>query len=200
MTRAGQGKWRYLFVQQRALEKALKAHVADFASLVEELQATSRRPLKLLPADSQGIEKLAFKTHLPVYSLQAAAGHFGEGQVVELEGWVDAAAMGTLDDKMFVARVAGRSMEPVMFDGEWAVFRANPAGTRQGKIVLAEGPIFDPEFGGSFTVKKYVSEKQLDSDGSWRHIVVKLMSTTLSSSRLSWSNHTEGDDARVCRS
>jgi type III restriction enzyme len=177
MTRAGQGKWRYLFVQQRTFEKALRAGVADFATLVDELQDTARQPLKLLPAGSPGIEKLAFVTHLPVYTLEAAAGHFGEGHAVEPEGWVDAAAMGKLDEQMFVARVTGRSMEPVMFDGEWAIFRANPTGTRQGKIVLAEGPIFDPELGGSFTVKKYVSERQLDPDGSWRHRVVKLLST-----------------------
>ena len=45
-------------------------------------------------------------------------------------------------------RAVGRSMEPMIHDGDFLVFRANPVGTRQGKIVLAQyrGPA-DPETG-----------------------------------------------------
>jgi SOS-response transcriptional repressor LexA len=55
------------------------------------------------------------------------------------------------------------------------VFRAKPAGTRQGKIVLAQyrGPA-DPETGGSFTVKRYSSEKDVDEEGGWRHAKITL--------------------------
>ena len=40
------------------------------------------------------------------------------------------------------------------------VFRAKPAGTRQGRIVLVQyrGEA-DPDTGGSYTVKRYSSEK-----------------------------------------
>lgn len=55
------------------------------------------------------------------------------------------------------------------------VFRAKPAGTRQGKIVLAQyrGPA-DPDTGGAFTVKRYSSEKEADGEGGWRHTSVTL--------------------------
>ena len=61
-------------------------------------------------------------------------------------------------------------MEPRLHDGDYAVFRARPAGSRQGKIVLAQyRGIADPDTGGTYTVKKYSSEKQQTVDGTWRH-------------------------------
>ncbi len=116
------------------------------------------------------VKREAFKTLLPLYSLKAAAGHFGKGEPVEPEAWVEAAGIGALDQQMFVARAAGRSMEPTIHDGDLLVFRANPAGTRQGKIVLAQyRGSADPETGGSFTVKRYSSEKRQAEEGEWRH-------------------------------
>ena len=117
----------------------------------------------------------AFKNLLPLYSLRAAAGYFGTGDAVEPDGWVQADDVGKLDEQMFVARVVGRSMEPRIYDGDYCVFRAKPSGTRQGKIVLAQyrGPA-DPETGGSFTVKRYSSEKVADAEGGWRHTKVTL--------------------------
>jgi SOS-response transcriptional repressor LexA len=66
-------------------------------------------------------------------------------------------------------------MEPDIRDGDYLVFRAKPAGSLQGKIVLAQyrGPA-DPETGGSYTVKRYLSEKERDETGAWRHTKVKL--------------------------
>jgi phage repressor protein C with HTH and peptisase S24 domain len=37
---------------------------------------------------------------------------------------------------MFVARVAGKSMEPMIPDGAWCLFSAPVTGTRQGETVL----------------------------------------------------------------
>ena len=132
-------------------------------------------PVTILPWDDPFGRRGAFKTHLPLYSLRAAAGKFGNGEEVEPEGWVEAPGTGKLDEKMFVARVVGRSMEPKIPDGSLGVFRAAPEGTRQGKIVLAQyrGPA-DPETGGAFTVKVYESEKSYGPDGSWTHEKVTL--------------------------
>jgi hypothetical protein len=53
--------------------------------------------------------------------------------------------------------------------------RAAPAGSRQGKIVLVQHrDVTDPETGGSYTVKRYQSEKQGDGEG-WRHERITLM-------------------------
>ena len=39
---------------------------------------------------------------------------------------------------MFVARIAGRSMEPRIPDGSLCVFRAGVTGSREGRLVLVE--------------------------------------------------------------
>lgn len=111
-----------------------------------------------------------FKSYLPIYSLKAAAGYFGEGEAVEPEGWVEVHGFGSLDERMFVARAVGRSMEPKIYDGDYLVFRANPVGSRVGKIVLVQyHGLEDPETGGAYTVKRYNSEKVPDETGDWRH-------------------------------
>jgi type III restriction enzyme len=165
------GQWRYLFAQQKKLEAALARGVKSLAEFADALVAV--RPdlqLKLVSLEDARVKRDRFKTLLPLYSLKAAAGYFGNGEAVEPEAWVEAKGVGKLDDRMFVCRANGRSMEPSVHDGEYLVFRANPQGTRQGKIVLVQyrGPA-DPDTGGAFTVKRYKSEKTSDSDGSWRH-------------------------------
>jgi SOS-response transcriptional repressor LexA len=128
------------------------------------------RQLQLISLDDARVEKQKFKTLLPLYSLKAAAGYFGEGEAVEPEAWIDASSIGRLDDQMFIARAVGRSMEPRIYDGDYCVFRTKPKGTRQGKIVLVQyrGP-GDPETAGSFTIKRYRSEKTNNQDGDWKH-------------------------------
>ncbi|MGD0948909.1 MAG: S24 family peptidase [Candidatus Binatia bacterium] len=170
MSGTSYGPWRYLFVQQRKFEAALSSHIATFAQLVAALAVGTEPQLRLVPIDDERIKKEKFKTLLPLYSLKAAAGYFGNGEAVEPEAWIQAEGLGRLDDQMFVARAVGRSMEPRIHDGDYCLFRAKPVGTRQGKIVLAEyrGPA-DPDTGGSYTVKRYSSEKIADPDGGWQH-------------------------------
>ena len=109
-----------------------------------------------------------FETYLPVYSLQAAAGYFGEGHDVEVEGWAEVPVdVVRIDDSMFVSQVVGRSMEPLIPDASYCVFRRIRAGSRQGKVVLAQHhSIDDVETGGSYTVKRYESRKE-ESDGEF---------------------------------
>ena len=148
----------------------------SFGELVQALTIGPReRQLRLIPLEDPRISAEAFKSLLPLYSLKAAAGYFGRDEAVEPEGWVEAEGSGRLGSDMFVARVTGRSMEPRIHDGDFCVFRAKPAGSRQGKIVLAQyrGPT-DPETGGAFTVKRYSSEKVTYPDGGWRHTRVAL--------------------------
>ena len=59
--------------------------------------------------------------------------------------------------------------------GTWCLFRANPAGTREGKIVLvSHRDIQDADTGGRYTVKRYHSEKSADDDGQWYHTRIVL--------------------------
>jgi phage repressor protein C with HTH and peptisase S24 domain len=73
---------------------------------------------------------------------------------------------------MFVARIAGRSMEPRIPDGSLCVFRAGVAGSRDGRLVLVE------YLGGGandrHTVKRYRSVKRQNADSTWEHEIIRL--------------------------
>lgn len=173
------GQWRFLFVQQKKLERSLTSGVASLAELAQSfVQAPVEPQLKLLAFDDERAKEDAFKRVLPLYSLKAAAGCFGKGESVEPEGWVEAESIGRLSEQMFVCRAAGRSMEPTIRDGDFLVFRAKPAGSRSGKTVLVQyrGPA-DPDTGGAFTVKRYASVKEAADGDSWRHTRVTLSPT-----------------------
>jgi phage repressor protein C with HTH and peptisase S24 domain len=132
---------------------------------------------------------LEFRTHLPRYSLQAAAGKFLENQEVTKEGWIEAPEDLRLGPDMFVAQIAGRSMEPRIPDGSLCVFQHGVTGSRQGRLVLVEN--LETTGNNRYTVKRYVSEKGKAEEGtkaetdrsenegpqlSWRHKNVRLES------------------------
>lgn len=128
-----------------------------------------------IPNGDPRVKKEAYRTLLPLFSLSAAAGYFGRSEAVEPLGWVEVRGH-RLNRDMFVARATGASMEPLIHDGDYLVFRGNPVGSRQGKIVLAQyrgAP--DPETGGSFTVKKYASVKSASHDSDFAHKKIMLI-------------------------
>lgn len=107
---------------------------------------------------------------LPVYSIKAACGYFGDGEIVEEIGWIRVDGMGKLNRNMFVVQASGSSMEPKIHDGDYCVFRANPAGSRQNKIVLAQHiSEYDADYSGAYTIKQYRSIKGTDEFGVWHH-------------------------------
>lgn len=70
----------------------------------------------------------------------------------------------------FVTRVVGESMNRRIPNGSWCLFKQDPDGGRNGKIVLVQHrDIQDMEMGGQFTVKRYKSEKRYDEAGDWEH-------------------------------
>jgi hypothetical protein len=94
---------------------------------------------------------LPFSTHLPQYSLEAAAGKFGRQMAVEPEGWVEVRTEIPLNGNMFVAHVQGRSMEPLIPDASLCVFQHGVTNPWDGKVQLVEQY---GELGGSrYTVK-----------------------------------------------
>lgn len=115
-----------------------------------------------------------FQTHLPVYTLRAAATRFGEGMQSEQEGWVRVPGHLKLQESMFAARVVGRSMEPLIRDGSLCVFRTGVTGTRQGKRLLIE-QFGETDFAARYTVKRYTSKKRSGSeDEAWEHERIRL--------------------------
>ncbi|HPW17808.1 MAG TPA: DEAD/DEAH box helicase [Candidatus Aminicenantes bacterium] len=114
---------------------------------------------------------------LPLLTLEAAAGAFSEPQEVDPEDWrwIEIETGRRLRKGMFVAKVVGKSMEPLIPDGSYCLFRAPIEGTRQGKVVLAQlRDASDPETGGRYTVKRYQSDKAVSEEGTWRHVKIAL--------------------------
>ena len=120
-----------------------------------------------------------FVTHLPFYGLRAAATKFGDefdpAEVNEPEAWVRAPRGVRLTEGMFVAQVVGRSMEPLIPDGSYCLFRSPVVGSRLGKRLLIEQTA-SADLAGRYTVKRYTSTKIMGGDGedSWRHATIRL--------------------------
>lgn len=132
-----------------------------------------------LPALVDRSRAQPFETHAPVYNLTAAAGAFGPDRAVggahDEIGWAPVPNSVRLTRDHFVARVEGRSMEPVIDDGSWCLFRAERGGSRQGRRVLVwHRGCTDPTLGGEFSVKKYASQKGGTEDGTWHHREIRL--------------------------
>lgn len=151
-------------------------------NLSNALRITDREPV-LVDNFDRALERLyrthvqakvlRFKTHLPRYSLEVAAGPFRENRQIEEEGWIEAPENLTLTEDLFVAEIFGQSMEPVIPDGSLCVFRRGVVGSRQNRLVLVE----DRGSRGNdrYTVKRYKSQKSATEEG-WRHEKIRLES------------------------
>lgn len=160
-----------------ALSRASRMeYILRRSSDLSQVAAAAVSPARKLPLLEyvKDYSRRMFKDLLPVYSLEAACGKFGDGQDVRWEGWVEVKGR-QLDERMFIALAVGNSMEPTIYDGDYCIFRAKPEGTRQGKIVLVQHWGFEySETGGRYTIKRYSSEKVVSPDGSWRHSKITL--------------------------
>ena len=130
---------------------------------------------------------------VPLIDLKFAAGVFsGTQAIAESEtAWVKLPDIFRPQRGLFVAQVIGESMNRRIPNGAWCLFRMNPVGTRQGKVVVAQHrSIHDPDLGGSYTVKVYQSEKQIAVDGEWTHsrITLKPDSTNASYANLEFDS------------
>jgi hypothetical protein len=109
-----------------------------------------------------------FETHLPLYSLRAAAGRLGEEMESVAEDWIPAPAAIRPGPDYFVAHVVGRSMEPLIPDGSLNLFRFHPVGSRQNKILLIQrSGVLDET--ARYTVKRYTSTKIQTGEEQWTH-------------------------------
>lgn len=137
------------------------------------VDAFSRVLDRLYEEHVEKLEVAPFRTHLPLYSLRAAAGSLGEEMESEAEDWVRAPEGMRLAPGLFVAHVVGRSMEPRIPDGSLNLFRLHPVGSRQGKILLIQRfGVLDET--ARYTVKRYTSEKIQTGPEQWGHGNIRL--------------------------
>jgi DUF2075 family protein len=121
---------------------------------------------------------------VPLVDLKFAAGVFGDTQTINESDveWVELPEVFRVQPGLFVAQVIGESMNRRIPNGSWCLFKRNPVGSRQSKVVIAQHrDIHDPETGGAYTVKLYYSEKDVSGE-DWRHARLELrpVSTDLS--------------------
>jgi hypothetical protein len=163
MTRGMKGCYVYF------CDQALAEH---FRELMAEKPAVAQE-IRIEPVVNDDVKYIDY---LPVYSVKAACGYFGEGDEVNELGWIRAEGVGKLNRNMYVVQASGHSMEPRINDGDFCVFRANPAGSRQGKIVLVQHfNHFDPDYSGAYSIKEYSSSKSYDEFGNWKHEKIELI-------------------------
>lgn len=110
-----------------------------------------------------------FVNSVPIYDLKIAAGSFSEEQYPDDFNWVELPDSFRPQKGHFVARVVGESMNKRIPNGSWCLFKENPAGSRNNKVVIVQHrDIQDQDTGLSFTVKVYRSEKVAE-ESEWRH-------------------------------
>ena len=119
---------------------------------------------------------LEYRTHLPLTTLRAAAGHLSGEQAVSGGGddWIEIPPNVRLREGMFVARVTGHSMEPLIPHNSLCVFDGRlVAGSRAHKYLLIQ-KLSNFDNTSQFTVKEYSSLKRAKDDGSWEHETIRL--------------------------
>jgi phage repressor protein C with HTH and peptisase S24 domain len=157
----------------RSLEDSLSNALRVSERQNVAVDAFSRVLDRLYDEHVEKVEVQPFRTHVPLYSLRAAAGGLGEEMESAAEDWVRVPEGIGLGPDLFVAHVVGRSMEPRIPDGSLNLFRFHPAGSRQNKILLIQ------RFGAldetaRYTVKKYTSRKIFTGEDQWRHEQIRL--------------------------
>ncbi|MBV9763381.1 MAG: S24 family peptidase [Acidobacteriaceae bacterium] len=168
-----------------------KARTEGAAALLEHLETIASQSIRISdrePVTVRDFEKklgelyrqhvpsqvLRFRTHLPRYSLAVAAGPFlTNPEDIGAEEWIETPPDLSLDERMFIARIRGRSMEPRIPDGSLCVFRRGVAGSRNGRLVLVRNTELADE--NQYTVKRYRSEKSVTEEG-FLHTRIRLES------------------------
>jgi uncharacterized protein len=194
MTRGQKGCYVYFhdYETRQYFESRLQVTAVTERNLVtpplpEEIERDNVLPFRRLPLS----EVRPFENCVPLYNLKAAAGQFSdEQQGVRLDyenwsenvadvDWVKLPDVFRPDRELFVAQVIGESMNRRIPNGAWCLFKLNPAGSRQGKVVLVQHrELSDTDTGGHYTIKVYESVKKVMADGNWRHVAIILRPDT----------------------
>ncbi|MCG9879786.1 MAG: S24 family peptidase, partial [Bacteroidia bacterium] len=111
---------------------------------------------------------------IPLYNIQIPAGNFSELQLDPELTWIEPPFNVSAKKGYFVCKVVGESMNKIIPNGSYCLFKEDEGGSRNGKIVLVESTsINDSEFGSGYTVKEYHSEKKVSDEG-WQHESITL--------------------------
>ena len=127
-------------------------------------------PFRILPID----EINPYVNCVPLYDIKVAAGDFSELQNNAETEWIELPKSFKYSRDYFVCKITGESMNQIIPNNSWCLFRKDPGGSRDGKIVLVQHTnIQDSDFGSGFTIKMYQSKKEVTED-NWQHTSIIL--------------------------
>src|ERR1035441_5756409 len=106
MAEAGAGHWL------QSLEESASNTLCVGERRAVAVDAFTRVLDRVFSENVAPVPPLPYKTHLPLYSMRAAAGFVGEDMAPAEEDWVRAPEGMRLDRDLIVVHVVGRSMEP----------------------------------------------------------------------------------------
>ena len=117
-------------------------------------------------------ESNRYLIYLPLYSLKAACGRFGEQANVEIEDWVEVLGVKRRNEKLYVVRADGDSMEPLIHNGDYCVFEYRDGACENDDVVLAQySDSVGDDAMGTYVIKKFCGKKKGDE-----YVSVKLVS------------------------
>ena len=118
--------------------------------------------------------KERFVRYLPFYSMESAFDKFIQGLNASEEGWMEVGIGKKLNKSMFVMRIEGQAMEPLISDGHFAVFDSDIKGSLDGAILFVYGKdIYDPSRSGHLTVRRFRSGSADAKTREYREVVLE---------------------------
>lgn len=84
------------------------------------------------------------------------------------------------EEGMFLARVSGNAMAPVISGGSYCLFRRPTGSLPNGEVLLVSHPkINDPHSGGNSTIRKAIFTGAVGETDDWKHGQIKLEAESL---------------------
>lgn len=124
---------------------------------------------------------------VPIFRIAAAAGFARGGQLADILGW--ALVDQPVDERHFIARIEGDSMEPTIADGAWCLFRRCRQTPPNGGVVLVERERDEGGGGGRYVVKRLHAWRRTDDGG----VQVSLHSDNGAYPPIEWRGESEDD-------
>lgn len=116
-----------------------------------------------------------FMRYLPFYSLAVAVEKFGRHKELKEEGWMEVEAGRKLQKTMWVTRMKGQSMVPLIADGGFAVFDTAVPEILDGLILLVQfRGIHDPDLGDGITIRRFAGAQRVESRKAFRYGEIRL--------------------------
>lgn len=154
-------KGTFIYACNEGLRNYLKDNIENYKNEI---------PFRKLPF----AEVKPYVNSVPLVDITAAAGNFSDLQIHSDFEWIELPFNVAVKEGYFVCKIEGESMNKIIPNGSYCLFKKDFGGSRNGKIVLVESMnIQDTDFGAGYTVKEYHSIKNITND-EWSHQSITL--------------------------